>query len=166
MLKVFDNLGDIDFRQLMNVYAEGNRINGEEFYSKCSENLRILYAEQDFYNYLVEFFKERSARYAVWEHEGSYMSALRIERYSDGLLLSALETLPSHRRKGFASSLIAATLKYLRTDGRGILYSHVNKRNFASLNGHKKCGFEIISDRAVYLDGTTVTEAYTLSLEY
>ena len=166
MLKIFNNLGDIDFRQLMNVYTEGNRINGSEFYSKYPDNLRILYAEQDFYNYLLLFFKEKTARYAVWEHEGCYVAALRIERFSDGLLLSALETDPKHRRMGFASSLITATVEHLKTGGRGRLYSHVNKHNIASLAVHEKCGFQIISDHAVYLDGTVVTDSYTLSLEY
>ena len=166
MLKVFNSLGEIDFRQLMNVYAEGNRINGDELYSRYSENIRILFAEQDFYNYLVLFFKEKTARYCVWDCEGYYTAALRIERYADGLLLSALETAPECRHKGHASMLITETVEYLKKQGRGRLYSHVNKQNLASLAAHTKCGFHVISDQAVYLDGTVVINAYTLALEY
>lgn len=166
MLKVFDNLGDIDFHQLMNVYTETNQLSGEELYSKYSENLRILYAEQDFYSYLLLFFKEPSASYAVWIHEGHYIAALRIERYSDGLIISALETHPEHRNKGFASKLIVSVLEYLKSEGRGHLYSHVGKNNYPSLAVHAKCGFQIISNQAVYLDGTVVTDSYTLCAEY
>ena len=166
MLKVFDKLGDIDFRQLMDVYAEVNRNSGNEFYGTYPENLRMLYAEQDFYNYLVVFFREQSARYAVWDYEGCYMATLRTERYSDGLLLSALETIPEHRCEGFASRLIDAMVTHLKTEGGGKLYSHVSKSNQASLAVHQKCGFQIISDQAVYLDGTVRTDSYTLCLEF
>lgn len=166
MLKIFNNLHDIDFRQLMDVYAETNIMNGTERYGRYSENLRILYAEQDFYNYLCLFFKENSARYAVWERDGVYMAALRIEHYADGLIMSALETAPEHRCKGCASLLIKSTIRYLKTLGKGMLYSHINKSNYASLLVHKRCGFRVISEEAEYLDGTIVRDAYTLSLEY
>ena len=165
-MKIFDKLVDIDFRQLMDVYEEGNFINGEALYSEYSENLRVLYAEQDFYNYLLLFFKEPTARYAVWEHTGCYIAALRVEQYSDGLLLSALETAPAHRCKGYASMLINAMVEFLKKQGGGRLYSHVNKRNLASLAVHYKCGFRVLSDQAEYLDGTVASDAYTLHLEY
>lgn len=166
MLMIFDKLGDIDFRQLMDVYSESNIISGDKYYRKYPKNLRILYAEQDFYNNLVLFFKEPSARYAVWNLEGRYTAALRTERYSDGLLITALETAPDQRCKGIASMLMTAVLEHLKTVGNGRLYSHVDKDNEASLAAHARCGFRIMSDLAVYLDGTVVTNAYTLCKEY
>lgn len=166
MLKLIDSLEGLDFRQLMDVYEEGNRINGKEFYPEHAENLQIIFAEQDFYTYLKEFFKEPTARYAVWMHEGRYVAALRVERYNDGLLLNALETVPALRRNGFASKLILAVLEHLQSGGNGKLYSHVDKQNSASLAVHLSCGFLVVSDQAVYLDGTVRTDSVTLSISY
>ena len=166
MLHIYENISSIDFRQLMDVYAEGNQINGDERYSGYPENLRILYSEQDFYNYLVLFFEDSASKYAVWTHENRYVAALRLERYSDGLLLTALETEPAHRRQGFATALIGAVLCYLKSNGTGKLYSHVAKLNQASLTAHKNCGFDVVSNQATYLDGTIMNNSYTLLIEY
>ena len=166
MLKILNSLADIDFRQLMDVYEEGNCINGNELYGKYSKNLQIIYAEQDFYNYLVEFFEEPSARYAVWIHNGRYVSALRLERYCDGLLMNALETIPVARKQGYAKKLIMAVLDYLRNIGCGRLYSHVQKDNVASLCAHLSCGFMIASETAVYLDSSVRSDSYSLCINY
>lgn len=166
MLKMIDSLTDIDFRQLMDVHEEGNCLNGQELYPNYSENLQIIYAEQDFYAYLEEFFKEPTARYALWCIDGRYVAALRIERYNDGFLLNALETAPSMRGNGFATKLIQAVIENLSSCGNGVLYSHVHKTNRPSLNVHLSCGFRIVSDQAVYLDGTVRTDSFTLSVNY
>ena len=166
MLRIFDSLSDIDFRCLMDVYEEGNRINGKKYYPNYYENLQIIYAEQDFYAYLVEFFKEPTARYAVWIYECRYAAALRIERYHDGLLLNALETAPAMRRSGFAGKLVCAVIEHLQTSGKGVLYSHVNKNDVFSLKVHLSCGFRIVSDQAVYLDGTVRSDSVTLAVNY
>lgn len=166
MLKMIDSLACIDFRQLMDVYAEGNLINGKACYPEQSENLQIIYAEQDFYFYLQEFFAEPTAQYAVWVHEEHYVAALRIERYNDGLILTALETAPEARRKGFASKLIFSVVDYLHFEGSGKLYSHVSKHNVASLAVHLSCGFHVVSDNAVYLDGTVKEDSITLCINY
>ncbi len=166
MLKIIDSLAEIDFRQLMDVYEETNRNSGKEHYPNYPENLQILYAEQDFYAYLEVFFQEPSARYAVWIADGCYAAALRLERYNDGLLLNALETVPALRNNGFARNLILSVLDNLRCRDNGVLYSHVKKNNAPSLSVHRSCGFRTHSNQAVYLDGTVRSDSYTLSVNY
>ena len=159
MLCVVKRMGELDFAALMEVYEEGNLENGEELWPELPEGLRLLNAEQAFHQYLREcFFKTAGARYALWVAEGRYVSALRLEPYQDGLLLEALETHPDHRREGYAGNLIQAVLAALPGEK---IYSHVSKRNTASLKTHEKCGFQRILEHAVYADGSVLTSAYT-----
>lgn len=154
-------LQDLDFRQLMEVYEEGNLENAEIFYSDAPQNQWLRLAEEAFYQYLRDtFFRTPEAVYAIWIEDGRYVSALRLEPYRDGLLLEALETDPRHRDKGYAAALVCAVLKELK--GKRV-YSHVGKRNGASLAVHEKCGFYRISDTAAYIDGSVDSKAYTLS---
>ena len=94
-------------------------------------------------------------RKAIWK----MVSALRLEPYRDGLLLEALETHPMHRRKGYAKELVTAVME---TVGEQRVYSHVGKRNVASLNTHLSCGFQRISEQAVYADGSINDRCATL----
>ena len=48
-----------------------------------------------------------------------------------------------------------------QTQGRPV-YSHVGKRNTASMALHMGCGFEKIQDCAVYIDGSVSQNAVTL----
>jgi len=162
MLKIIYSLKDMDFRQLMDVYAEGNRENGCVFYPDLPENQQLLQAEQDFYAYLREFFKDKAAFYAVWAPENVYVAALRMEPYQDGLLLEALETAPEHRRKGYATALVKQTLEELAQNKTCCVYSHVNKTNTASLGVHAACGFKRIAEHAVYADGSVLHNSCTL----
>ena len=144
----------------MSVYAESNSENGQEFWPEESSHRQIALAEQEFYSYLRQvFFKTDGAFYAVLEQDGQYVSALRLEPYRDGLLLEALETAPDHRRKGYATVLVRDVLEHT---GNIKIYSHVGKRNFASLRTHESCGFRIVSDFAVYADGSVNQRCYTL----
>ena len=162
MLKIIDKLEDIRFSELMQVYRESNLENALAFYPDIDRNLALLNVEQDFYAYLRDcFFKTHNAVYAVWIMDGSYVSALRLEPYMDGILLEALETDPDHRGEGYAKRLIGAVLDQTK----GKVYSHVNKKNEASLRAHTACGFQKISDEARYIDGSTVTTSMTLCLE-
>ena len=162
MLAVCKKLHQIRFGQLMAVYEEGNIENGQDLYPNLSAGEQLHQAEQDFYQYLQDdFFRAEEAAYYLWQINNSYVSALRLEKYRDGLLLEALETKPDSRGKGHASALIRAVQCLPEMDGKKI-YSHVGKRNEASLNVHQKCGFEIISDRAVYVDGSVNDRCYTL----
>ena len=122
-----------------------------------------MQAEQDFYQYLREvFFPTAGAVYAVWEENGTYITALRLEPYRDGLLLTALETAPEYRRRGYAQKLIEAVLEELPGEK---LYSHVSKTNAASLRTHISCGFQKILDHAAYLDGSVLRSSCTLCHE-
>lgn len=163
MLTIIKTMKDLDFRQLMSVYEEGNRENGAEFYPDLSEGQQILRAEQDFYQYLREcFFKTQGAFYALWLEGEKYISALRLEPYQDGFLLEALETAPDHRRKGYAGKLIQAVQSLPEI---GKIYSHVHKKNTASLKTHESCGFRRILDHAVYIDGSVQTNSSTYCYE-
>ena len=163
MLRIIRSMRQLSFSELMNVYIESNLLNGKELYPTFSQDVQILEAEQNFYHYLNDvFFRQVDSFYGIWEQEGRYTAALRIEPYSDGFLLCALETEPSARRRGYASNLIIAVIKYLEQFGTYKLYSHISKRNIPSINAHKKCGFHIISDHAVYSDGSVLHNNYTL----
>ena len=167
MLKIVQNLRSMNFSRLMEVYTEGNMEHGAEHYPHESLMQQIIYAENDFYQYLDEvFFKQVGARYALWQVEGAYTTALRLEPYDDGLLLSALETRPDARCQGYASQLLNAVVTELSISGNGTLYSHVSKTNVQSLSVHRKSGFEIFKDYAVYLDGSVAHNCYTLRIKY
>lgn len=160
MLEVFDSLKSLNFRMLMDVYAQSNRENAEDFFPQLSGTQGIAMVEQQFYTYLQEvFFKTQNSRYCVWAEAGKYVSALRLEPYRDGLLLEALETAPEQRRKGYGSSLMLTALAQIQGEP---VYSHVGKRNAASLTLHTGCGFEKIQDFAVYIDGSVSQNAVTL----
>ena len=158
MLLIARKMGQLDFSRLMAVYEEGNRENGWDLYPNLPEGQRILQAEQDFYQYLRhDFFETKGAYYAIWQENDIYVSALRIEPYKDGVLLEALETHPQYRRQGFAVELIQAVLLMEKK-----VYSHVSKKNAASLRVHEKCGFCRISEQATYIDGSVNNKCCTL----
>lgn len=167
MLKIARSLGQLDFSALMNVYAEGNILNGKAFYPNESAQQQLCNAEQDFYHYLKSvFFRQCDSWYAIWESQGRYVSALRVEPYSDGYLLCALETASDVRQRGYAVTLVSTVQKHLAKQGSGVLYSHVSKTNAASLAVHRKCGFQIVMDHAVYSDGSVLQNCYTLAYAY
>lgn len=155
MLLIANRLGELNFEELMDVYIEGNLEKAEEYGEGG-----LLQAEREFWDYLREdFFRQEGAFYAVWKGSGRYLSALRLEPHRDGWLLEALETAPEQRLNGFAKQLMASALEYL---GKGPVYSHVSKRNVASLRTHYACGFEEWLDHVVYLDGSVSNRAVTL----
>lgn len=154
MLKITKTMGELNTEQLIEVYAESIRENTERF------SMNQHQGENAFLNYLSEdFFQQKDAIYALWEADGIYRAALRLELYRDGLLLEALETAPNVRRRGYATKLLQAILQH--TDGKPV-YSHINKRNKASMELHRKCGFTVIADSAHLLDGTISQNYYTL----
>ena len=147
MLKLIYSMAELDSEQLLAVYKEQN------------------WNEYEILSYLREnFFRQPGAFYAVWEENATYRAAVRFGPYKDGLLLHSLETAPKERKKGYAYQLVSQVLDYLRSMGHKVVYSHVNKRNKPSLMLHKKCGFEIISDSATYLDGTVTQYSNTLRI--
>lgn len=167
MLKVVQSIGQLNFSAMMNIYIEGNLENGKMNYPDDPEPQQLLKAEQDFYHYLDSvFFQQKDSWYAIWKAEGRDVSALRIEPYQDGYLMCALETAPSDRRRGYATALLISVQNYLSRQGSGILYSHVSKKNTASLSTHQKCGFQIIKEHAVYSDGSVLMNHFTLAYSY
>ena len=147
----------------MYVYAEGNLQHGVELYPQLSIEAQMREAELDFYRYLNDvFFQSDEAFYAVLECDHRYLAALRMEPYRDGWLLCALETAPNERKRGYATELINSVKNYLLVSGDFKIYSHVSKRNLASLSVHRKCGFKTFLDYAVYLDGSVLHNSCTL----
>lgn len=166
MLHVAASLNGLSFERLMHVYQDANRKNGAVLAPFEPPERQKQLAEQDFYDYLHDlFFTVPGARYAVWVESDAYYSALRLEPYRDGLLVEALETAPECRQKGYATKLLRSVQNYLGTQGIVRLYSHVGKYNKSSLKTHWKCGFQIIADSAVYIDGSVTTRAFTMKYE-
>ena len=160
MLRLVHSMKGLPFGALMEVYAQSNRENSEEFWPDLSYGEGLLRAEQEFYQYLQQvFFPTRGAVYCLWEVAGRPVAALRLEPYRDGLLLEALETAPEQRQKGYAAALIRAVLDAYQDHK---IYSHVGKGNLASLRTHLSCGFQRVSERAVYADGSVNDRCCTL----
>ena len=139
MLKVYHCVKDMNINQLHHVYS-GNQ-------------------DIDVVDYLYEFFRMPGSVCLIWDTDGAYQSALRLEPYSDGYLLTGLETAPDTRRMGYGYELMQAALVYLKNVGSTKVYAHIKKNNVPSLKLHEKCGFSMFSDCATLLDGT-VSQLY------
>ena len=107
---------------------------------------------------LLLFFNCPGACLAQWVIDEELVSAMRVEPYRDGYLVSCLETAPQCRRRGYACSLLRAVIE----DKPGVYYAHVDKRNKASLQLHKSLGFRVYLDHAVFVDGSVYTNCFTL----
>lgn len=151
MLCYFDRIRDLNIIQMKSVYEESICELANDFLLRNEQN--YLEAEQQFYSDLCEFFGIYGARTAVWVENSLYLSVLRIEKYRDGFLISSLETLPSARGHGYASKLLKAVLE---TVGEHKVYSHIHRKNIASLKLHKSLGFEKIADTALLVDGSVL----------
>lgn len=163
MLVIAKKLREMSFGQLMEVYVEGCLERGQELFPDEPEARQIAIGEQEFYNFLEQvFYRTSGAYYAIWQVNGKYVSALRLEPFRDGLLLEALETRPDQRKKGYAKALIKAVLEQ---KGNVKIYSHVRKRNIASMKTHESCGFRVCMDYAVYADGSVSPDTATLCFE-
>ncbi len=159
MLLLARNMNDFNFRFLMDIYEEGNLENGRNIAPTESDPRCIAIGEASFYQYLTEcFFTLENAYYAIWMLDGSYVSALRLQPYQDGMLIAALETRPACRKKGYAKALLAAVMEQFPQTK---LYSHVAKRNIPSIQTHIACGFDRILEHAVYADGSVFTSSCT-----
>lgn len=166
MLILAESLRELSFGSLMRIYIEGNKEHGAELWPEEPEARQIQLSEEDFYRYLSAcFFQTSGAVYAIWEVNGRYVSALRLEPHRDGMLLEALETVPEERRKGYAAALIQSVQAWLKEQGSVRIYSHVSKKNTASLKAHEKCGFRRIAEHAAYIDGSVNTMACTMCYE-
>lgn len=157
MLRIVNRIGDLSFLELKRIYLQSNIETAKRDYPQRDDGL--LQVELDFYDYLRQvFFKTDGAYYCLWEEQGQIVSALRMEPFQDGLLVSGLETEPSCRGCGYASKLLDAALKKAAPT---TVYSHIFRDNPASIAVHQKCGFEKITNFAVFLDGSVSQKADT-----
>lgn len=163
MLRTIKQPNMLPYSPMMEIYADSLRAAAKRDYPSIAENQALLQAEQDFYSYLYnDFFSVLGAACFLWELQGRPVAAARIEPYNDGMLLTGLETRPDMRNRGIAKELLTAVLHYAKQEGVMQVYSHVTKNNAASLAVHKACGFSIVSNYAVCLDGSTDGNMYTL----
>ena len=155
MLILARHMGELSFSGLMEVYRGSNQEK-----AGYQEGIFLLREEQRFYDYLTQvFFRTSGARYAIWQENGRYTAAARLEPYRNGQLLAGLETAPDLRRRGYGQKLLLAILESLPQGT--VLYSHVDKHNEASLALHSKTGFQRISESAVYIDGSADSRCCT-----
>lgn len=157
MLFITQHIEEISYSQLMYVYEETNRKYGESRYAAFTPAEQLFYAEQDLYSYLQQALKA-GGWFAAWVETGKYMSALRLEPYEGGWLITALETVAAHRRKGYANALLQAVTCLFEKE---TIYSHVFCNHRISMRLHEKNGFVQVKDHAVLLDGTLAGNAYT-----
>lgn len=165
MLNVFYSSGQLNKAQLQQVYEQSILEDGQKRYRSLPEQLQILRATEDFYDYVDLFLGDEKSMYAVWVTDGVYNAALRVEGYRDGYLLSGLETSLRSRRKGCATALVRSVQEFLSQSGHYKLYSHVDRNNEASLQVHRNCEFSRILEYAVYIDGSVSHNACTLCYE-
>lgn len=166
MILWFNSFSQLDFEALMSVYKETNELMGGTLYSQESAMMQVQLAERDFADYLRHtFFQQDAAAYCILAENGSYISAARIEKFEDGYLLSALETRPDCRRKGYGKCLLNALVSQCVSDDKVPIYSHVGNRNRASMALHLQCGFRVLKESARYLDGSVRTDSKTLIYE-
>ena len=93
MLIQVRSFGELDFDALMEIYIEGNVENAEYLYPEETKEAGLSLAVRDFRNFLCEkFFTREAAQYWILAEGDAYISALRLEKHPDGLLLEALET--------------------------------------------------------------------------
>lgn len=162
MLKLAKSMQELPFQQLMAVYQQTNIRTAQQHWSGYATERGVLLAEEAFYEDLqCGFFSIPHAVYCLWMVDGECVSALRLEPWKDGWLLTALETAPQRRNQGYARALLAAVQEYLKERGTVRLYSHIHIRNTASIHVHERCGFRKLSDTARLLDGTITTQMRT-----
>ena len=145
-------MSQLRFSTLMDVYQESNLSNGAELYSSDPPEVQLHKVQTDFYHYLNSvFFQQSDSYYAIWESEGVYVSALRTEPYSDGLLLCALETAPCARGRGFAFTLMRNVLAHLKEQGItrvGIMATDGTVRSGIFRRELESCGMEAVEPSA------------------
>lgn len=163
MLISADSFEKLDFSALMEVYVEGNVENGAYFWPEETPERQMELAVEKFRSYLTDsFYGKAHGTYYAWTEKGHYVSALRLERHPEGLLMEALETCPACRRLGYAKKLIMAVLAQLPAGTR--IYSHVHKENVPSLTTHQSCGFSKARDYVVCCDGTIRDDEVTMEI--
>lgn len=150
MLICAKSLRELSLGRLMRLYEEDNLKRGKREWPHEPLPRQLALAEADAIEDLRRFFWLPGTMQYIWQEDERYLSALRLEPWRDGLLLTALFTAPSDRGRGYATLLLSAVL-----GGQNCpVYSHIDNTNRASIRVHEKCGFVRISDTAILLDGS------------
>lgn len=123
-----------------------------------------MHKTQAYYDELISFFQQDHGMLFLWEEQGTFVSACRIEADQDRCLLHDLATKPSERQKGYGRKLLLATIDYLKDQRIRSICVHVKKNNIPSISLHSSVGFVKVKDSAHLLDGT-VSSAY-ITMEY
>lgn len=168
LIKITDFDG-VDCDKLMAIYAEGNLENTDYFYPQIKDKAEaVKKVEQDFCNYIKKDFLDGKNIYYVLEYNGVWVSALRLYLLEENFYyLEALETAPAYRRQGCAATLLNEVIKSLQKSGSFKICDCVGKKNTASLNTHKKCGFKIVrEDGCDYLQKETDNRCYGLEYSF
>ncbi len=123
-------------------------------------DVTALDAYQEMTQYLREdFFPTEGAFYVIAE---DYASALRVEPYREGYLIEALQTKKELQNQGYAKALLRFVLQSDMLPEGAAIYSHIHKKNSASLAVHKACGFTQALDYAVFVDGSVYRHSCTM----
>lgn len=160
---------DFDDKKMMKIYAEGNLENTDYFYPQIENKLEaVKKVECDFCNFIKNEFLNGKNIYYVLENNGIWVSALRLYYLENNFYyLEALETMPDYRKKGYATQLLSEVLNELKQNGSFKICDCVGKKNTASLNTHKKCGFNIVrEDGYDYLQKETDKLCYGLEYSF
>ena len=152
MLILIDSPAHPQFPSVMALYA-------------ASRERDSLGDETAVYEFFLDFFSQKNAFCAAWLEENTCCSVLRIQSFQGGVLVTGVETIPQKRRRGYACKLLSAVLDYLKQRGIEKIYSHVDRKNIASIRLHEKCGFYKLRDTARLLDGSVTTKMHTLCKE-
>ena len=157
MIRIHWDSSALPYGAVMEIYQDELRCRAQKAYTDVSPTEALFEAEQDFYSYLSQDFFSVKGAFLVILGDAS---ALRMEPYMDGYLLTGLCTAPAHRRKGLANMLLRHAISVLPENCP--IYSHVEKSNEASVAFHKAFGFMTISDHAQLIDGTHASDYWTL----
>lgn len=169
MLLKITHPNQLDDKKMMAIYAEGNLENTEYFYPEIKDKVEaVKKVEHDFCNYIKTEFLDGKNIYYVWKENGVWISALRLYNIEDRFYyLEALETNPQYRKKGYATQLLTAVINEMKLKGNFKICDCVGKRNTASLNTHKKCGFHIVSENGYdYLQNKIDDHCYGLEYSF
>lgn len=169
MLYRYDGFAQLDGRKLMDLYAEGNRENAEEFFPDEDPMIGVKKVEKDFLDFLKdEFLPKPENTYWVHAENGIYMSALRLTELPERrFYLEALETHPDYRRKGYAKKLLSEVIDTLKAGGPFCICDCVGKRNTASIKAHEAAGFRVVSENGYdYLQREAGAHHYGFEYRY
>jgi [ribosomal protein S18]-alanine N-acetyltransferase len=96
--------------------------------------------------------------------EGGVVATLELMRGVDEAEILNIDTVPSHRRRGLAASLLAEAFAWCAQNNRSAVWLEVRASNEAAISLYRKTGFLAISTRTrYYADGEdALVMKYTL----